>query len=429
MEARQWQTLAHVCRRWRSIVFGSPRGLNLRLVCTPKTPARYKLDIWPALPLVVSGNMESSSSTNNVIAALGQNNRVCQVNLCGLADWQLEEVLAPMQVSFPELTVLRLSSDNETLPVIPDSFLGGSAPRLQSFYWDGIPFPGLPNLLLSASHLVSLWLNNIPHSGCISPEAMAALLSVSSSLKRLELEFELQSFQSRPDWEGRSLPPPKRSILPALQEFRFKGDTEYLEGLVTHIDTPRLDGMHITFFDQIDFDCPRLGQFIDRTPKFGTHDTAFVLFGNWHTSVALLNLEIVISWREPDRQLSSIAQVCNSLHLLSTIEHLYIERQAWARVSQIDAIENTEWLQLFLPFTAVKYLFPSEEFAPGIAFALQELVGVTEVLPSLQHIFVEGPEPSGPVKKNIAKIVAARQLSDHTIAISDWDEDSDMESM
>ena len=29
-----WQSLVHVCRRWRNIVFGSPLRLNLALVCT-----------------------------------------------------------------------------------------------------------------------------------------------------------------------------------------------------------------------------------------------------------------------------------------------------------------------------------------------------------------------------------------------------------
>ena len=47
-------TLAHVCRRWRSIVFQSPRRLNLRLLCTSKTPVRDTLDIWPPLPLIIS---------------------------------------------------------------------------------------------------------------------------------------------------------------------------------------------------------------------------------------------------------------------------------------------------------------------------------------------------------------------------------------
>ena len=31
-----WQVLVHVCRRWRSIVFGSPRRLNLQLFCTSR---------------------------------------------------------------------------------------------------------------------------------------------------------------------------------------------------------------------------------------------------------------------------------------------------------------------------------------------------------------------------------------------------------
>ena len=39
----EWITLAHVCRRWRSVVFQSPHRLNLQLTCTPSTPARDTL--------------------------------------------------------------------------------------------------------------------------------------------------------------------------------------------------------------------------------------------------------------------------------------------------------------------------------------------------------------------------------------------------
>ena len=65
-------------------------------------------------------------------------------------------------------------------------------------------------------------------------------------------------------------------------------------------------------------------------------------------------------------------------------------------------------------------LYLCKEFAPGIAAALQELVGdrITEVLPSLENIFVEGLEPSGPFQENIGQFVTARQLSDHPVAIS-----------
>ena len=33
-----WQALVHVCRRWRNLVFRSPRRLNLRLIVHPKHP-------------------------------------------------------------------------------------------------------------------------------------------------------------------------------------------------------------------------------------------------------------------------------------------------------------------------------------------------------------------------------------------------------
>jgi hypothetical protein len=83
---------------------------------------------------------------------------------------------------------------------------------------------------------------------------------------------------------------------------------------------------------------------------------------------------------------------------------------------------NTLWWQLFLPFTAVKDLYISKQFAPGIAAALQELVGgtITEVLPGLQNIFVESLERSGPFQESIGQFVAARQLSGHPIAIPNW---------
>ena len=273
-----WESLVHVCRRWRRLVFGSPRRLDLRLFCTPETPVKDTLDIWPALPLLVEGNMTLPSGTDNILAALEQSNRVSQVKLLNLAVWQLEKVLAAMQVSFPELTDLQLVSNDETPPVIPDSFLDGSAPRLCYFSLSGIPFPGLPKLLLNATHLVELMLFNIPHSGYISPGAMVALLSTLSSLEKLSLHF--RSPQSCPDRESRSLPPLKCSVIPTLYQFHFTGVTEYLEDLVTLIDAPELHQMDITLFNQIDFDCPRLAKFINRTPSFRALDEAHLEFYN-----------------------------------------------------------------------------------------------------------------------------------------------------
>ena len=426
----EWQSLVHVCRRWRSIAFVSPRRLDLKLYCTPNTPAKDTMDVWPALPLIVEGTPDFSSS--NIIAALEQNNRVCQVDL-DLAGWSSEEVLAAMQVPFPELTDLQLSY-HQALPVIPDSFLGGSAPRLRSLTLNSISFPGLPKLLLSATQLVRLRLHRIPHSAYISPQAIVALLSTLSSLESLYLGF--RSLQSRPDRESPSLHPQKRSTLPALIDFHFKGVTEYLEELMTRIDTPQLDRMNINFFNQIDFHCPRLAEFINCTPTLRALNEAHVQFddsiagvtlGSRTSEFRLDKLVIDISCREPDWQLSSIEQVCNwSLPPLSTVEALYMDHRYSNLVWRNEAIEDTLWLELLLPFTALRNLYLSNEFAPGIAAALQELVvgRITEVLPSLQNIFVERLELLGSFQESIGQFITARRLSDHPIAISDWDKDS-----
>ena len=44
-----------------------------------------------------------------------------------------------------------LQSNDESAPVLADSFIGGSAPRLQELSLDGIPFPEVGKQLLSAN--------------------------------------------------------------------------------------------------------------------------------------------------------------------------------------------------------------------------------------------------------------------------------------
>ena len=267
--AEAWQLLVHVCRRWRTLVLDSPRRLNLRLFCTPTNGT---LDIWPTLPLIVRSYQTSEfPRTDSIITALGHSNRVCKVDL--YVTRQMENVLAAMQVPFPELTDLAVgSSTYELPPVIPNSFLGGSAPRLRHFKLANFEFPELPKLHLSAPHLVHLTISHTRHPWYISSKAMAALLSPLSSLNTLSLEFEyLEPLRDR---ETLRPPPSKRSVIPTLTSFKFKGDIEYLENLVTFIDTPRLDSLLITVFDQIDVDTPQLAEFINRTSVLKAPDEA-----------------------------------------------------------------------------------------------------------------------------------------------------------
>ena len=90
LEVEAWHTLVHVCRRWRTLVFASPRRLNLRIACTNKTPVREKLDIWPPLPIVMLGSCFSHTCLDNIIDALKHHDRVCQIELSLI--WELEEI-------------------------------------------------------------------------------------------------------------------------------------------------------------------------------------------------------------------------------------------------------------------------------------------------------------------------------------------------
>ena len=342
-----------------------------------------------------------------------------------------------MQVPFPELVVLHLSLPGGSIqPALPDSFLGGSTPRLRYLTLDGVPFPGLPKLLLSSTQLVHLSLQDIPHSGHISPEAMAACLSVLTSLELLYIHFETP--QPSPDEESRRPPPPTRTILPALTIFGFKGVNEYLEDFVSRIDAPRLYWLSIALSNEIDLDTPELKQFISRTPRFGGYNDARLIF--YPTSDrALVRLQshpdqsdhhgmiqVNILCNVPYRLLSSLAQICTSplCHLL-TMDNLYfgVNRYHISRFWTDDDIVDGDWLDILHPFTAVKTLYLSKAFWPHIAPALQELTEgrTTEVLPALENVLLEGFQPSEAVQEGIAKFISARQLINRPVAISAWD--------
>jgi hypothetical protein len=425
-----WHTLVHVCRQWRNIVFGSPSRLNLQLYCRSRAPVREMLDVWPPLPIVVGAFTSRHGQAwpeDNIIAALEHNNRICIIDLQGISNSQ--SVLAAMQQPFPTLTRLYLDFKDETAPVDPTSFLGGSAPGLESLRLDRLSFPGLPKLLLSATHLVRLALYDIPHSGYIAPEAMVTGLSVLTRLEKLDIGFK--SPRCRPDRKSRRPPSQTRTVLPILTYLRFVGVSEYLEDLLPRIDAPLLKGLNIVFFHQLTFDTPQIAQFIGRTSNFKSHDKAQVYFTREKASVSFAStfdgsLYFDINCRPSDWQLSSLAQVCSSSFpqaLIQLVEHLYILESRGSPPRWQGDVESSQWLELLLTFTAVKSLYISQELAPRVAPSLQELVGerVTEVLPGLQTIFLEETLTSGPVQEAIGQFVAAREHASYPITTSHWE--------
>jgi hypothetical protein len=427
----RWDRLIHVCQRWRSLVFSAPKFLDLRLVCGPRTHLELA-GIWPPLPIIIKDIVGFPMPEDyDFHASIVDPNRVCEINLQHLTSPQLQRLASAMQERFPALTHLRLDGYcNRPVPALPDRFLCGSAPRLRSLELHSIPFPALPNLLLSATDLVDLILWNIPHSGYILPEMIATSLAALSNLKSLAIGFEFPL--SSPDRESQRPLPSMFTILPALTRFQFQGTSEYLEDFVAWIKAPLLNSIRITFSHQLIFDIPQVAQFVKRTARFVALNETHVDFDYSGVKVESLPLlpiqtsggtfKFRISCEELDQQLSSLTQVFASpLPSICVVERLYISCSRFLPSQWEDEIETMQWLEIFCPFTSVKNLYVSKEFAQCIASAL---VGdqMRDVLPALETLFLEEIQPSGPVQEALEQFVAARRLSGHPVAISRWRE-------
>ena len=175
-------------------------------------PLEEQLDVWPHLPIAIwADSGRSHYDDNNIVAALEHNFRICRIDLWDISCSEMENVLAAMHRPFPALTYLRLALDVHEhlfvspLPVIPDSFLGGSAPHLESLNLRYILFLGLPKLLLSATRLVELFLTRIPHSAYFPPEVLVDCLSILTRLEILDLGFD-EFILSRVDQSSRYPP-------------------------------------------------------------------------------------------------------------------------------------------------------------------------------------------------------------------------------
>ena len=427
-----WHLLVHVCRRWRQIIFGSPYLLNLRILCTQKTPVEDNLLIWPTLPIVIrysnTGTSLRSEGVGNVIAALRRANRVCHVEL-NVTNSMLETMVALMQEPFPELThidIFSVSTDGGR-GVLPKGFLGGSAPaRLQEISFHNLSFPSLPTFLLSTSNLISLTFSDIPPTDYIAPEAMITCLVVLHRLEKLFIGF--QSVTSRPD---RVRPPLfTRNVLPALTSFTFNGACEYLEDLVAQIDSPRLRDVCVDCWNPlVGTPVAQLPEFVDRTigPKLTIFSHAQIGYSGGTFSFIMYNPELHPFWDSgPARvvfscdgigwRVSHVAQVLSrfSSATLSNVIHLELNADD-EEGPELQCMTNFEWLDLLEQFPKVKTLFVSSEVSGYVAFALEDITEdmVTEVLPSLEFIYLD----TRAVPLSVENFVAVRRLAGRPVIV------------
>jgi hypothetical protein len=334
----------------------------------------------------------------NLITALECRDRISKIHISDIRGPVLETLATVLHEPLPVLKTFSLRSTDGAVPVLPETFFGGFSPRLRTFWSTGIPFSTFPKFILCFTHIVYLCFRAIPSSGYISPEVMATSLAALPHLKFFSIEF-----RSPPSHLPQLSPPhPTRASLPSLSHLTFSGVSEYFEDFVARIDTPRLTSLSITFFMDLNFDIPRLRNFIDHNEGLKPFNQAAIKFSSWTIAIVFgssTRFEFKIRCGRPDRQLSSMTQIFSQqLPLLSLVEQLEVSEdlcEGLMRKDELD-MDPSQWWELFRLFSAAQSLHISERLVSPVARALQDITGqmATEVLPVLRTISLEGLQPS-----------------------------------
>ena len=261
-----WCKLAHVCRRWRHLIYGSASYLDVRLLCTNGSPGVDTLAHLPPLPLVIDYQFETATIDAveewGISHALQLRDRVCHA-VIRIPSSSLHKLLALVGEPFPSLGRLSLShtADEDSGLILPKTFI---APNLRHLTLSGISLPE-DLALLSAASLVTLTLANIRASGYFLPKHLVALLRSSPHLEELSISFSIRL--PRPNAERElfhELGPPV--TLPILKSLVFRGTSAYLDSLIAQMRAPRLQILDIAFFNQLAFAIPHLAHFANAAP-------------------------------------------------------------------------------------------------------------------------------------------------------------------
>ena len=458
----EWQSLVQVCQRWQQIIYGSPNYLDLHLYCSDvrknplENPSR-----WPEFPLTLDYTIqdEGGGDVFDLIDTLEQRDRVHRIKLnlvtsVWTSDSKVDEVLEAMTVPFPALTHLDLMGpdldphfgDKYVSHVdLPEDFLGMSAPCLQHIFFHEICFHELPKLLLSARGLVSLQLEDIPTDfDSVYPEAMAGGLAGLTRLRTLRIQFRYSQYAPHRLEKGKQPEIPVRGVLPALKEFVFRGNSKYLEGLVTRIDIPSVEDIKITYFSQEsespEFEVRQLSEFVGRTANlelapFRRAQVAFYSFdsqvklerpqGECHQISFTLDFERsdqTSDWEsDADFLVPCIGLLSQFTALLPNVGHLSFDSES---EEMEDPLDTSDLLPLLHLFPTVEELRVSGALAEYVATVLENTAEETviEVMPALKSLWLSNDDK--PVR-SIERFLSLRQLSGRPITVGNTqDEDT-----
>ena len=397
---RWWYNLAHVCRRWRRLVFVSASHLGLSLLCRRRGPVVQMLAHSPRLPLLVdyheSNHDITTEDEEGLMLALQRRSHVKRIRL-HLPGSDLQKIITAMDGEYPILEHLSVKSQgglDERL-VLPETF---QAPHLRRLILKNINFQITSPLIATAMGLVTLSLTQIHSSAYMQPNQLIRQLSQMPQLEVLRIAFRSPLPNREVQKQLMEAPITTHILLPNLHWFAFCGVSNYLEALLGRMTAPSLKRLDTWLFGQLTYSLPKFVQFVSTTESFvfgradifvnGDKRVWLNLYPDDVSKPRAIYLDVGCS--HLDWQVSSMSQILDApIPWLSTVTHLSLVYKGQSMSSEgHNEVDNALWNRLLRPFPNVRCLQVSRKLVGDISNLLHPDKGEShiELCPELEKL-------------------------------------------
>ena len=444
-----WFKLAHVCLRWRRVVFSASSRLHLCLLYTPRRSSRDPvLRCLPRFPIFANYHSVKSWTKKEeklVLAAIRDPGHVRGITLERPFPETVHLALSRHFPILESLTIYSMSTLDEVS--LPPTFLSGSAPCLRQLTLQDISLGCLSSLLSSATGLTDVSLTlRIARRGprdaslrgprdaslCGPPDAsLLTNLQRMSCLRRLKLGF-IHGFSSFaieiPICSPLPLPACAEEVvsLSKLTDFIFVGPGSYLQMLVAGLAAPSLQYLDAIVDDNpprsyiphlCKFICDKECQFIKVRLDIWQWRLRFSA-DTWSKSDRAQPFGVTIPTPVSLQQIGNIFS-----EPLSTVEEFAI---GWDEIFPSElARGHKQWRELFGHIPRTKIIQVSSQAALNVAdsFRIGGQGPILDILPALEQVKVCFPVGwqdwrCAPTYDAFNLLVSAREKVGRSIVVS-----------
>jgi hypothetical protein len=252
-----WFKIAHVCRKWRAVMFASVSRLDLGVFVGPEKPGHINTVLSGPWPIFIdyrgiSGDITGSALWRMRTVLMHHHDRVRKISFEGT--WaNFDKFFKVTNCPFPFLESLAISFKDGYEPKIPDTFLRGpdlSDLHLRHLVLTGsIPLASISGFLLSATSLTNVFL--IFDDTAFGPSSETTLLTCLQGMTCLHRLHLMTTLLHPPSLDSPSQPSTTKNIvaLSKLTYFFYSGPSVLLDALIAGISASSLRDVNFQFSD------------------------------------------------------------------------------------------------------------------------------------------------------------------------------------